>query len=327
MATRLLTGIRRPRRRRDRARQRTGDFCVIRAKAVILGCGAAGRLGLPASGYLFGTYENPTNAGDGYAMAYHAGAELTNRVLPDQPADQGLQRSGLRLRDRAVRRLHRQRPRPALHRVRLLERPDDAGVLPRAAVRRRAGVPEARPSGARDHRRDRDHPAPQRAPEPRPLPRARAARTTRTAWSRCTSPRSACAAATAPRASGSTSARDHGPRPVRRRRHGLRAAQLHARRLRIRQASRGETAADYCAEIDLRRARRGRRRGRARARAGAAAARGRPPAAPDRVQDAPPGQRLPAAAQDHRARSTSAWSASRESARTWTSSGAAIRTS
>jgi succinate dehydrogenase/fumarate reductase flavoprotein subunit len=57
---------------------RSGDFVVIRARAVILSCGAAGRLGLPASGYLFGTYENPTNAGDGYAMAYHAGAELAN---------------------------------------------------------------------------------------------------------------------------------------------------------------------------------------------------------------------------------------------------------
>ena len=56
---------------------RTGDFHVIRAKAVILCTGAAGRLGLPASGYLFGTYENPTNAGDGYSMAYHAGAELS----------------------------------------------------------------------------------------------------------------------------------------------------------------------------------------------------------------------------------------------------------
>ncbi|MBV8625467.1 MAG: fumarate reductase/succinate dehydrogenase flavoprotein subunit [Herbaspirillum sp.] len=56
---------------------RTGDFHVIRAKAVVLATGAAGRLGLPASGYLFGTYENPTNAGDGYSMAYHAGAELS----------------------------------------------------------------------------------------------------------------------------------------------------------------------------------------------------------------------------------------------------------
>jgi Succinate dehydrogenase/fumarate reductase, flavoprotein subunit len=57
---------------------RSGDFHIIKAKAVILCCGAAGRLGLPASGYLMGTYENPTNAGDGYAMAYHAGAELAN---------------------------------------------------------------------------------------------------------------------------------------------------------------------------------------------------------------------------------------------------------
>ncbi|KYQ84465.1 oxidoreductase [Acinetobacter sp. NRRL B-65365] len=57
---------------------RNGDFYVIKTKAAILCCGAAGRLGLPASGYLMGTYENPTNAGDGYAMAYHAGAELSN---------------------------------------------------------------------------------------------------------------------------------------------------------------------------------------------------------------------------------------------------------
>lgn len=56
---------------------RTGETAVIRAKAVILCTGAAGRLGLPTSGYLFGTYENPTNAGDGYSMAYHAGAELS----------------------------------------------------------------------------------------------------------------------------------------------------------------------------------------------------------------------------------------------------------
>lgn len=57
---------------------RNGDFVVIQAKAVVLCTGACGRLGLPASGYLYGTYENPTNAGDGYSMAYHAGAELSN---------------------------------------------------------------------------------------------------------------------------------------------------------------------------------------------------------------------------------------------------------
>jgi succinate dehydrogenase/fumarate reductase flavoprotein subunit len=57
---------------------RTGEFVVIRAKTVILCCGAAGRLGLPASGYLTGTYENPSNAGDGYSLAFRAGAELAN---------------------------------------------------------------------------------------------------------------------------------------------------------------------------------------------------------------------------------------------------------
>src|SRR6187402_2368912 len=68
MATRLLTG---PQGRVAGAiavNTRTAEFLVIRAKAVILCMGAAGRLGLPASGYLYGTYENATNTGDGYAM-------------------------------------------------------------------------------------------------------------------------------------------------------------------------------------------------------------------------------------------------------------------
>jgi succinate dehydrogenase/fumarate reductase flavoprotein subunit/HEAT repeat protein len=56
---------------------RTGEFVTVATSAVILATGAAGRLGLPASGYLYGTYENPTNAGDGHSMAYHAGAELS----------------------------------------------------------------------------------------------------------------------------------------------------------------------------------------------------------------------------------------------------------
>ncbi len=56
---------------------RTGEFVAVGAKAVVLATGACGRLGLPTSGYLYGTYENPTNAGDGYSMAYHAGAELS----------------------------------------------------------------------------------------------------------------------------------------------------------------------------------------------------------------------------------------------------------
>ena len=78
MATRLLIG-------RDgeiagavAVNTRSAEFLVLRAKAVILCAGAAGRLGLPQSGYLWGTYENAANSGDGYAMAYHAGAGLAN---------------------------------------------------------------------------------------------------------------------------------------------------------------------------------------------------------------------------------------------------------
>ncbi|MGW4647135.1 fumarate reductase/succinate dehydrogenase flavoprotein subunit [Kitasatospora sp. NPDC004289] len=56
---------------------RSGEFVTVSAGAVVLATGPCGRLGLPSSGYLYGTYENPTNAGDGYAMAYHAGAELS----------------------------------------------------------------------------------------------------------------------------------------------------------------------------------------------------------------------------------------------------------
>ncbi|WP_026608020.1 fumarate reductase/succinate dehydrogenase flavoprotein subunit [Methylocapsa acidiphila] len=78
MATRLLTSWDGRAAGAIAVNSRTAELLVIRAKAVILAAGAAGRLGLPASGYLWGTYENPTNSGDGYAMALHAGAELTN---------------------------------------------------------------------------------------------------------------------------------------------------------------------------------------------------------------------------------------------------------
>ncbi len=78
MATRLLTGKDGRIAGAIAVNTREADFLVLRAKAVILCMGAAGRLGLPSSGYLFGTYENPTNSGDGYAMAYYAGAGLAN---------------------------------------------------------------------------------------------------------------------------------------------------------------------------------------------------------------------------------------------------------
>ncbi len=78
MATRLLTGHDSRIAGAIAVNTRTAQFLVIRAKTVILCLGAAGRLGLPHSGYLFGTYENPANSGDGYAMAYHGGAALAN---------------------------------------------------------------------------------------------------------------------------------------------------------------------------------------------------------------------------------------------------------
>lgn len=55
----------------------TGDLIVCRAKAVILCSGGTARFGLPNSGYLYGVYDFPGNTGDGYAMAFQAGAEVT----------------------------------------------------------------------------------------------------------------------------------------------------------------------------------------------------------------------------------------------------------
>jgi succinate dehydrogenase/fumarate reductase flavoprotein subunit len=56
---------------------RTGEFVVCRSKATILTTGGCARFGLPNSGYLYGTYDYPGNAGDGYSIAFHAGVQLT----------------------------------------------------------------------------------------------------------------------------------------------------------------------------------------------------------------------------------------------------------
>ena len=56
---------------------RTGEMVVCRAKAVILSAGGAARFGLPPSGYLYGTRDYPGNSGDGYMLAYRAGAKVT----------------------------------------------------------------------------------------------------------------------------------------------------------------------------------------------------------------------------------------------------------
>ncbi|MHA1555574.1 MAG: fumarate reductase/succinate dehydrogenase flavoprotein subunit [Candidatus Heimdallarchaeota archaeon] len=56
---------------------RTGEFTVCSAKATILANGGCARFSLPNSGYLYGTFDYPGNAGDGYSLAYRAGAQLT----------------------------------------------------------------------------------------------------------------------------------------------------------------------------------------------------------------------------------------------------------
>lgn len=56
---------------------RTGEVCVIKAKSVILSAGGTARFGLPNNGNLYGVYDFPGNTGDGYCMAYRAGAELS----------------------------------------------------------------------------------------------------------------------------------------------------------------------------------------------------------------------------------------------------------
>jgi succinate dehydrogenase/fumarate reductase flavoprotein subunit len=56
---------------------RSGELVVCQAKAVIISAGGAGRFSLPNSGHLYGTFDFPGNTGDGFAMAFRAGAELT----------------------------------------------------------------------------------------------------------------------------------------------------------------------------------------------------------------------------------------------------------
>lgn len=56
---------------------RTGEIIVCHAKAVIVSAGGCARFGLPPNGYLYGVYDYPANTGDGYNLAYRAGAELT----------------------------------------------------------------------------------------------------------------------------------------------------------------------------------------------------------------------------------------------------------
>ncbi len=61
---------------------RTGELVVCKAKAVVLTAGGQARLTVPNTGYLYGTFDFPGNSGDGFAMAYRAGAEMIGMEFP-----------------------------------------------------------------------------------------------------------------------------------------------------------------------------------------------------------------------------------------------------
>ena len=185
---------------------RTGEFVVVAAKAVILATGPCGRLGLPASGYLYGTYENPTNAGDGYSMAFHAGAELSgiecfqiNPLIKDYngPACAYVANpfGGYQVNAQGERFVDSDYWSGA----------DDGRGQERDRIGARAHLPQGQPPARRDaDARSRASCTP---PSGRPAAPSTptAATTTAPTTSRCTSPKSVCAAAIPPPASGSTS--------------------------------------------------------------------------------------------------------------------------
>ncbi len=64
---------------------RTGELVICKAKAVIMCAGGQARFSLPNSGYLYGTFDFPGNSGDGFAMAFEAGASLTGMEYTHRP--------------------------------------------------------------------------------------------------------------------------------------------------------------------------------------------------------------------------------------------------
>lgn len=74
---------------------RTGEFRVFHAKTVVLTTGTAFRLFPNNTGYLMNTYYPPSSTGDGLAIAYRAGAALTNMEGTNAiRGPKGLQRAG-----------------------------------------------------------------------------------------------------------------------------------------------------------------------------------------------------------------------------------------
>lgn len=66
---------------------RSGDFFVIKAKTVVMTTGGAVRFYPAPSGHNFITHTPPFNTGDGQAMAFRAGAALTNMEFTSTSAE------------------------------------------------------------------------------------------------------------------------------------------------------------------------------------------------------------------------------------------------
>ena len=110
--------VQHPHRRVRRGRRRGGHPGHRRVRPA-----RAARVGLPLR-HLREPDQRRRRLRDGLPRGRRA---LGHRVLPDQPADQGLQRTGLRVRRQPVRRLPGQRAGRAVRRLRLLVRADDGG--------------------------------------------------------------------------------------------------------------------------------------------------------------------------------------------------------
>ncbi|MDD4732677.1 MAG: fumarate reductase/succinate dehydrogenase flavoprotein subunit [Desulfovibrio sp.] len=78
MATRVLTDAQGRATGATLLNVRTGECTLCKAKTVLICTGSNGRFNLPDTGFLFGSFDCPFNAGEGLSMVYEAGGELCN---------------------------------------------------------------------------------------------------------------------------------------------------------------------------------------------------------------------------------------------------------
>ncbi len=219
-------------------------------------------------------------------------------MLPDQPADQGLQRSGVRVRREPVRRLPGERRGGAVRRLRLLVGADDERGQERDRIRPRSHLSEGQPPPGGNPRHARIDPAHHRTPHPRHVPREPRPRLPQPRHRDAHLRDRLVQRTFRVRGVGGRARRDHRPRPVRGRRPRVRPPQLHDRRLRLRRPRRSARHRHPARRRGADGAARGATGRRARADLPAAAQPGRAAAAAGRVQAAPLRQRLCRAAED-----------------------------